>query len=461
MTGRPGCLAVNKGPDWEKRAAVPPNGLQKILQKYARAHGFQNGFAVAALEDEEGNTTALVFVDEQGIEHHFDQQYAQISDYSEGLFMVSSLDVLKDGGLAYHSDYEEFAGVWGYADSSGREVIAPQYIYAFDFGKNGLARVCKGKWTKDRKWDSGYKTNAYWSEEERWGMIDKTGKEVVPCKFDEIQYFNGDGLGWGGFDSRYLKAHYGGWENGKWGIINYTGGWVVEPVFEDFGLDMSKDGLVQFYNEEADDDVPMGLYSIPKHQVVFEPQFFDIQFLDSGLLLVQKYDEKLQCRIAQIIDRSGRPLFDSVYTWLLHGAFPREDYFVTTIFREDGEQRLQGLIDKNGREIVPCKYESLFQEILFEQKKIVIEKDKKYGFMTFEGEVVFEPEYSDLTYFSAGFFVAKLGGEKYFIDEGRWGLLTEAGAVMLPFYYESISVEGDRIFAKSGDETILFALIKK
>ena len=40
--------------------------------------------------------------------------------------------------LAYHSDNSEIAGNWGFVNEKGQEIIAPQYIYAYDF-EDGIA----------------------------------------------------------------------------------------------------------------------------------------------------------------------------------------------------------------------------------------------------------------------------------------------------------------------------------
>ena len=46
-------------------------------------------------------------------------------------------------------------------------------------------------------------------------IIDKTGKEVIPCVFDEIKEF--------GDTTDIFVVHSGGWKNGKWGIIDKDG----------------------------------------------------------------------------------------------------------------------------------------------------------------------------------------------------------------------------------------------
>ena len=61
-----------------------------------------------------------------------------------------------------------------------KEIISFQYDYASSF-KNGFARVRK-------KW--------------KYGIIDKTGKEVVECIYDDIQNFN-EGLFVVEFDGKF------------------------------------------------------------------------------------------------------------------------------------------------------------------------------------------------------------------------------------------------------------------
>ena len=255
-----------------------------------------------------------ILLDNNGKEHYFDNDYAVVNFSSESLFLVSTIDFggfYSDDNFAFHSDYSKHAGIWGYADSNGMEIISPQYIYAHDF-INGLALVAKGKWEKRREWN-----NRYWSEEMLWGMIDKKGNEIIPCKFDEIKHFNSDSCNNREDESSYLMAHFGGWDKGKWGIIDYKGNWVIEPIFEDFGYDIYNDDLIIFYNEDkwaTPDDLPMGVYSIKEKRIIFEPQFMDVDFFNDGIIRIEKYDNELGYNIEKLIDLNGNPLFPSDYT---------------------------------------------------------------------------------------------------------------------------------------------------
>lgn len=177
-----------------------------IPMKYDKAEDFRNGKAKVRLGDK------WIYIDRNGRELEIggnsnQDHYQEVGEYSEGMCRVSTLK-LRFMDIAYHSDYAEVAGTWGYVDEAGEEVISPQYIYANDF-ENGIAIVAKGKWTIDPKWDNEYNQGLYWTEEELWGAIDKDGNEVIPFIFDEIKHFCDR--------SDMFMVHYGGWKDGKWG----------------------------------------------------------------------------------------------------------------------------------------------------------------------------------------------------------------------------------------------------
>ncbi len=117
--------------------------------------------------------------------------YHPCGGFNEGLIMVSLLGKIR---LQYHHTFFDTAGMWGWIDMEGNEVIPPQYVFAMSFF-DGRAVVCKGDWSIDEN-------GRYWCENEQWGLIDKRGNEIVPCRFDEL--FEIDGT-----DS-FMLCHEGG-----------------------------------------------------------------------------------------------------------------------------------------------------------------------------------------------------------------------------------------------------------
>jgi hypothetical protein len=424
--------------------------------KYNFASNFSNGYSVVTII--ENNNKKIYFIDNNGKEHFFEKDYSVVNDNSEDTFRVSTMDF---GGFwsfmgvfAYFSDYSDNAGIWGYTDNLGKEIIPPQYIYAFDFNK-GLALVAKGKWERKKEWN-----NKYWSNEELWGMIDKKGNEVIPCKFDEIKYFLYYGNDKEEDDSNYLMAHFGGWENGKWGIIDYNGNWVVDPIFEDLGYDIYNDDLVTFYKDDKwsnPDNVPKGIYSIKNKKVIFKPQFMDVDFLNDDTIIIERYNKKFKQNIVSIINLAGKKIFPSIYNSLWQISDGK--YYQVSINDENGN-RLYGVIDKSGIILLPCKEKIDYNGILFSEKKIIFKDGEKCGVKDFSGNIIIPANYTQIVNFENKYFLIKIGGGKSgIIDEGLWGLMTHENKIIIPIIYNTISKENDIIICINNEGTTLYKII--
>ena len=398
---------------------IDVTGKLIISAIYENAGDFKNG---KALVKRNGKS---YYVDKYGNEIEIGtssgHNYQDVGELCEGLCRVSTLK-LGFMDLAYHSDYSNIAGTWGYVDENGNEVISPQYIYANDF-EGGIAIVCKGKWTIDKKWDNEYSTGRYWTEEELWGAIDHTGKEMIPFIFDEIKSF------WD--TTEMFMAHYGGWENGKWGVISKNGEWLAEPVFEDIGYGFHN-GLFAFYQADKWNDpdrVPMGVYDLNQHKIIFEPQFLDVNFRDDGYLEVEVYDEKSGRRVEKIIDLDGKDVFPSVYSSIYGWKEPYE-----VVIRDENGAR-HGLIDKDGNVILPCKYNVAWNGISYEKRRIIIHQDGKQAVIDFDDNVIIPPKYHEICGLDKILLTVR-DGEK---DNYKEGLITHDGTVVIAPNHHRIS----------------------
>ncbi len=397
---------------------IDTTGKIVIPAIYENADEFNNGKAKVKKDskwyfiDTSGNETS--------IESTFEKSYEEVGKFHEGLCKVSTLK-LRFMDLAYHSDYEGIAGTWGYVDENGTEIVSPQYIYANDFN-GGIAFVCKGKWTRDEKWNNKYNSGRYWTDEELWGAIDKTGKEVIPCIFDEIKAF---------WDvTEVYMAHFGGWDNGKWGVIDKNGNWVVDPIFEDIGYEYT-DGLFAFYAEDKwGDDVPMGIYDIRQKKVLFEPQFLDVSFMEDGNIKVEVHDDTLNRNIEKIINRNGEELFPSVYSSIYTWSEP---YYEVVIRDENGARR--GLIDKKGNVILPCKYDLSWNGIHYDKRIMVFECDKKYGIIDFDDNIIVPAIYHEIHGGNAPLLTVREGDNGDYLE----GLIKHDGTKVIKPKYSRIS----------------------
>lgn len=224
-----------------------------------------------------------------------------IEDLHEGLCRVSTEAFYPDD-IDYWMDYDESAGIWGYVNADGEEVIAPQYTYAEDF-MDGIAIVANGTWKYTDFIESEHTEESKRPKLKKavWGAINKEGRAVIPMVFDEIRLLDED-------DELYSVCLKG--EKRLWGIMNRYGSWVVEPVFEFIGY-LYHDGLVNFYRVDLSvepDNVLYGVYDIKQQKVIFEPQFLDIHFLDDGGIKVSVFDAEVGRKIEKIIDRNGKEI---------------------------------------------------------------------------------------------------------------------------------------------------------
>jgi hypothetical protein len=161
-------------------------------------------------------------------------------EYSESRGVAESEKGFSDGLAMVQKD--EWEGRTAYIDKSGAMVITPRFFYASPF-KGGMAAVTESE-----------------SGERSWGYIDKTGMWAIPPEFDWATSF-GEGLAavnrkqncgyinlkgtfvlrprvppgeqdcatvWGGFADGLARWRLGN----KFGFVDHTGKFVIEPQFD-------------------------------------------------------------------------------------------------------------------------------------------------------------------------------------------------------------------------------------
>ncbi|HVZ98378.1 MAG TPA: WG repeat-containing protein [Chitinophagaceae bacterium] len=137
------------------------------------------------------------FIDKTGKEI-IPPEYSIASGFSEGLAAVAV--------------FEGNEIIWRYIDATGREAIVcnRKGIFAYPFS-GGFARILL-------------------KDENKWGLIDKAGKELVPPKYDEIGDFS-EGMA-------AVKL------NDKYGYIDTTGKEVIQCKYNYAGPFRLGGGLV-------------------------------------------------------------------------------------------------------------------------------------------------------------------------------------------------------------------------
>lgn len=229
-------------------------------------------------------------------------------------------------------------------------------------------------------------------------------------------------------------AHFGGWENGHWGVIDRSGNWLAPPVFT--MIDYSfHEGLFAFSTEEPDpfyDEAPMGIYDCKQQKALFEPQFLNVEFLPDGDFCVSVFDEKQGRNLEKIIDRSGKERFPSVYSSI--SVWQGEPYEVDTW---DANGRKCGLIDRQGHVLVPCifGYSPRQAWLTNPHMPMTFTENGQQGLMDLDGNVILPARYYKLENLDAPFFTASVGNAQGFLV----GMISADGRFVIPAEYHYIN----------------------
>lgn len=260
--------------------------------------------------------------------------YRTASGFSEGLAAVVV-------------DIDSATMAFGYIDKSEHIVIPAEYEYAMPF-QEGYAVVKKY---------------------ERYGMIDKRGRQVLPCKYLELSsmfegnFFAIDALSGKAamFDKRFKRLTDFNYDN----VLNYSEGYYV--VKRDEGITfLDKKGAEHFgFYEDAS-----GFYE--------------------GYSMVKR-DGKYG-----IINSRGKVILPMEYD--NNGCMPRAYLFVENIALIEKDGRY-GFVDKRGEVVVPVVYESAFYS---SEGLMPVKKNGVWGYIDHEGRVVCPFVFEAASYFEWG-----------------------------------------------------------
>lgn len=286
---------------------------------------------------------------------------------------------LKGGDPELQSrDRYENNGLYGFADTAGREIVAPRYDYAGDF-RNGYATVGRGKGL-DRKFGlidtTGREvTPCEWDDvgtmrdgraavqqgvgtAQRYGFIDRQGRLVIPVRYDLVRDFR-EGCAvaavgkWPEMSDAYRKERLQGNPNykfhpyetdyfvGKFGFIDTLGREIVAPAYDDAGS--FSEGLASV-GVQGKYYIRYG-YVDTTGRLCIPPLYYEADAFNEGLARVGRVVEgKIRYGL---IDRSGKPVvplrYDSATScrngaiWVGEGEYPDCRY---TLLDRNGERLL-------------------------------------------------------------------------------------------------------------------------
>ncbi|MBK9511681.1 MAG: WG repeat-containing protein [Cytophagaceae bacterium] len=253
---------------------------------------------------------------------------------------------------------------YGLVDRDGKEIIKPQYEYLRSFNDDGLAIFQINK---------------------KFGLIDKTNKIVAPPKYSDI-----DQLGRFGLNKVAIIDKTDGYGARKFGMIDSKGKEIIKPIYQTIGY-------------------------------VDDKGNFTAETFDNQIITFNYKGEKVESKAYEIIENLGS----------LKIAKSNLKY---------------GLIDENEKVIIPFQYLNLsiidyghqyFKYLSFQ------DQSGKWGIVGYNGEVKLPAIYD------GAFSLAGMG--KYLITNknGFFGVLDLNFKEKIPFVYSYVGVLNDEFLRAS------------
>ena len=280
-----------------------------------------------------------------------------------------------------------------------------------------------------------YSYTKFWKvvKDGKCGVIDHTGKFIVPILYDNVEYL---------IDTNFVVISI----NHKTGVINRDGSVVIAPMYDNIrcyknsngsfvlkaskwehfylinktGIILSKfPSTLEVTNIKDNRVIVMnkysrlyGSYDLYGREIL--PMIYDKLNIDFGM-----YSFKLEEQ-AGLIDLSGKLLFSRI----CNEIFPVKENRYMIAVKKDGYQ----LTDEQGTTLCADTFSTISKHADFMIVKSA--SIRKYGLLSYNGEVIIPMKYKSLSFWN-GIFVAQ--------KEGKYGIITSSEKVLLPFNNEYIN----------------------
>ena len=374
---------------------------EEILTGYSQIEALQN-------IDEDGN----VWYEENILRIQKDGRYGLIDFNGKELVPAEYEEITLLSGID-NSILIKKDGKVGLVNDNGSIIIEPNYKEIKNLGNT---------------YKEGYITI---SEDNKYGVISATKKQILENKFDEIAQV-------------YLKDYYLVKENGAQKLIDSKGNAIITEGFDEIksatsnGVIFAKNGLCGEMNESG--------------EAIIEAQYQELAEVKSGIYIAKQNDKY------GIIDFVGNEKIPFNYTWITYNEkinlFLAEDAeYKTSIIDSKYNIKVVGILSEinTKEEYIRMRVNDEYRyynlkgdeksntELLKENTIFLDKKDGKYGYVDKKGNAITEYIYDDATEQNEyGFAAVKING--------KWGSIGEDGKYVIePIYSLEDNLEIDFI----------------
>jgi hypothetical protein len=286
----------------------------------------------------------------------------------------------------------------------------------------------------------------------KWGVIDAQARTLIPFEYDYLNYFyRPNGISLFGYEQKApldkTPGYFVASLNKRYGVIDNTGKVLVEPLYEE--VNMWWNGGVAY----AKKDGKWGMLNFEKQVVV--PFEYDLPVCAHQQCLLADKDHLIGA-----FDRKGKVVIPFRYS----ATDPNGDQ---TLLKLNSKW---GRLDSMGRELLPFEYDSISSTARYQTylaKKdgkwmLINNADGRIALNSLVYDNVFASPFSEEETFIAragrswtlnsltGKMIAPLVCDTVLLSEtpfyvlrkaGKYGIISEKGQVVMPFNYDSLSVD--------------------
>lgn len=264
-------------------------------------------------------------------------------------------------------------GKVGVIDKSGKEIIKPEYEHIYIPNQSKDVFVC-------------------FKDENNYSIYNKSGKDVfTECTSVYPIVISDSSLE---MEKNVLSYE----ENGKYGLIDYTGKKITNAIYEEVSSLKSKPGCIQVKKD--------GLYGVldSKGNTIIDAKYNSVKgdeysseedgYLKTGYIISEKTKTGI---IYGYVDYTGKMIIEPKYESITR-AQEYEDEDIYLIFMDRGKK---GVI-KNKKEIIKPKYQSI---LYYDTSNVfIVNRNGKYGFFDNHGKEILKTEFE--SYSVAGNYIS-------------------------------------------------------
>ena len=263
------------------------------------------------------------------------------------LLLIMSMQTAKAQNLSAKQD--EKSQLYGFVDENDKYVVKPIYKEVdYNFGsKPGLSKVVYNN--------------------DKTGFVNDTGKEVVPCKYDEVESFEN------GYTVVKIKA---GEYTYKEGLMDSTGKEVIPLKYGK--MEYYPNDKVLIVGEESASNV--GLMDLTGKMIIPAQYEFWSKRISKGLWPVGKNN------ICGVVNLKNETVVPFIYD-MIEGY---SDDLNLAPAKKDGKY---GFIDRTGKVVVPFIYGDGWTSGPY----LSVKKDGKWGVISTDSKVILPFEYASIS----------------------------------------------------------------